>query len=248
MSRLKSFFNYFVSVESDEGEAPPQAADPDPEVAAEAAAAVVEAREQEAPPGRPSSAPVRRTVADLGVTEEAVTIDTTELAMSADLRVGGLASFNEIYERVDLPRGDDPGFHIFTVERLLQSRHIAGLSDRAKAAAIMVSMEANGVALKDVIADAMKRDQALDAFQEALQDQLDDLAAEVESNNEAIQAEIEEFLAMKREEIAENRARLENARVQFEEWSSAKAQEEQRLFNAVAPLLEPMEPNPITRT
>jgi len=243
MSKLKNLLSFFVSVESEEGaEAPAQAADPDPEVAAEAAAEEAVSR------GASSAGESRRSVADLGVTAQSVSLDTSELAGSADIELGGLASFEEIYTRVDLPLAGDPGFHIFTVERLLQSKHIAGLSDRAKAAAIMVSMEANGVALADVITDAMKRDQALDAFQEALQEQLDELVADVEVTNESIQQEIEEYLEAKREEIAANKARLEGARVQFEAWSAAKAREEQRLYDAVAPLLESADTNPITRT
>ncbi|HXU34635.1 MAG TPA: hypothetical protein VN851_29000 [Thermoanaerobaculia bacterium] len=138
------------------------------------------------------------------------------------------------------------GYSAFKILEILQSPDLAPLEPKAKAAALggFLKMNPTGpVPLSDVIQDAVRRDQALDRFEEFLRGKLTTREAEAERQNAALQAEIDELSRKNRETMEANRRALEAERASLESWRVQKQTEEQRLFEAVAPFVDQ---NPIT--
>jgi vacuolar-type H+-ATPase subunit I/STV1 len=100
------------------------------------------------------------------------------------------------------------------------------------------------VAISSVIQDAVRRDQALDKFEEFLRGKLTSAADALERENAKLQAEIDELARRHREAMAQNRRRLDAERARFDAWLERKRSEEARLHEAVAPFVEA---NPVSR-
>lgn len=236
MSKLKSVMNFFVTIEGDEDdEVPEEAASEDEEVAVKAARARVE---NGPPVGHPSNSRVRD-----HVDPYAGTIDESALPSGPPSEAGD-GMFDDVYHAAGLPSSTDPAFTIFKVERLLNSQHLAGLGDKAKAASVLVALEAHNVGLTSVIADAVARDKALDQYDQMLSRDVKNMQTEVEIANATIETDIEEFLMSKREEMAANNAKLAEFKQLYARWFSKKREEEDRLFAAITPFVNE---NPITR-
>lgn len=239
MGTFKRFAELFVTIEEDESdEVPAEAADEDLDVAVPAARERVE-----------SGPPVGRPVAERRVREyvedpDAGHFDEEAFASSPPEPAAGDAPLDAVYRAAGLPTAGDPGFTIFKVEKILHSEHLAGLGDKAKAASVLVTLEASGVGLTAVIQDAVARDNALDQYEAMLRSGIDDFAMNVEIENASIEQEIAEYLEEKRQQVADNNAKLAEAREQYDSWRTKKQQEEERIFNAVAPFVAE---NPITR-
>ena len=241
---MKKMLNWFVTVEPEAGaKVPKQAADKDPEVAAEAALA----RAEEGPVGREVEP---RRVRDLDVDFKAGRLDenqTADLGSMFDgaMETGTLPSPDEIYTSHALPTSTDEGFHVFHVERLLDSKYLQGLGRQVKKASILVALEANQVSIEGVIQDTISRDNALDQTEELLRAELDVAEHDIKTRNTEIEEEIALFLEEKRKEMSDNRALLQQKQNDFDQWLVVKRQEEMRLYNTVSILVEE-HANPIT--
>ena len=138
------------------------------------------------------------------------------------------------------------GYSAFKILEILESPDLAPLDAKAKAAALggFLKMNPGGpVPLSDVIQDAVRRDQALDRFEEFLRGKLTTREAEAERQNAALQAEIDELSRKNRETMEANRRALEAERAGLDSWRVQKQAEEHRLFEAIAPFVDQ---NPIT--
>jgi hypothetical protein len=151
-----------------------------------------------------------------------------------------IPDFDAIYRAAGI--SDPP--HGYTAERVLEilsSDGFTGLDPKARAAALagFLKMNPSGpVPIADVIQDAVRRDQALDKFEELLRGKLAARAAEVERQNAALQAEIDELARRNREKMEANRQTLEAEQLRLGQWQARKRIEERRLFAAVAPFVE----------
>ncbi len=169
-----------------------------------------------------------------------------EPAGSIEAQAGSeIPDFGAIYRAagIEVPAH---GYSAFKILEILESPDLAPLDAKAKAAALggFLKMNPGGpVPLSDVIQDAVRRDQALDRFEEFLRGKLTSRAAEAERQNAALQAEIDELSRKNRETMEANRRALEAERTNLESWSVQKQAEERRLFEAVAPFVDQ---NPVT--
>jgi hypothetical protein len=133
------------------------------------------------------------------------------------------------------------GFTAYKVLEILSSADFASLDAKAKAAALsgFLRMNPSGpVAIADVIQDAVARDQALDHFEGFLLKKLESRGAEIEKENAALQAEIDELTRRNKEKMEANRKTIESERQRIAEWQARKRIEERKLFDAVAPFVE----------
>lgn len=168
-------------------------------------------------------------------------------AGSAGEGSGGIEipDFDTIYRSAGIT---DPahGYSASKVQEILSSPEFAPLENKAKAAALagFLKMNPSGpVPLADVIQDAVRRDQALDKFEEILRANIDRRAEQIESDNARLQAEIDELTRRNRELMEANRRTLEAEQEKLSVWKTRKKIEEHRLFEAIAPFVEE---NPIT--
>jgi hypothetical protein len=233
---MKSFMDFFVTIEGDDDDVPKEAASEDIDTAAAAARQRVEA----GPVGR---TPKNKRVADYVDDPYAGIVDEEQLSnVTPDL--GSDQPFDEVYKAAGLPASDTSSFTIYKVERLLKSEHLKGLGDRAKAASVLVALEANNIGLDTIIQDAVARDKALDQYDAMLRRDIKNLDVDLQIRNAEIEAQIEDFLTRKRKEIAQNNTKLVEAKTLYQTWAEKKEAEENRLFEAVSPFVDS---NPITK-
>jgi hypothetical protein len=191
-------------------------------------------------PGRPPS--VDEILAGIAPLEP---IDEKDLPAPPEGGGVGIPDFPDIYRSAGItePRH---GYTAHKVAEILSSDDFAGLDGKAKAAALagFLKMNPSGpVPLADVVQDAVRRDQALDKFEQFLRTKLQGRQAEIEKENAKLQAEIDELTLQNREKMELNRQGLAQERSKIERWQTAKRIEERKLYDAVSPFVDG---NPIT--
>ena len=157
----------------------------------------------------------------------------------------GIPDFAAIFKSAGI--SDPPhGYSAYKVLEILSSPEFANLDSKAKAAALsgFLKMNPSGpVPITDVVQDAVRRDQALDKFEDFLRGKLKARTEQIEKENRDLQAEIDALAMRNREKMEGNRKALEEEEGRFARWQVIKRIEERKLFDAVAPFVET---NPIT--
>jgi hypothetical protein len=187
----------------------------------------------------------------LGNLQPPMEIDEKALAAAASPAEGGgeatggdIPDFMAIYKAAGIQ--DPPhGYTAHKVLEILSSPHFTHLDSKAKAAALAGFLQMNPtgpVPITDV-QDAVRRDQALDKFEDFLRTKLKARTEKAEKENARLQAEIDELVRRNREKMDANRRDLENEEARLAQWQLSKKAEERRLFDAVSPFVEA---NPIT--
>jgi hypothetical protein len=156
--------------------------------------------------------------------------------------VNNPSSFAEIYRAAEI----HPPTHGFTIEKvaeMLHSEHIRNLPREVKRSSVLVTLDAVGAPLQDVIQDAVKRDQALDTFERVQEQALSQLESQKEQENQQIQAEIDRVVAEHRSRIQANSDEVAREKERFFAWRLKKQEEEQKIADAVSYFVAD---NPIT--
>lgn len=210
-----------------------------------------------APPPAAAPAPPRDEIADLLASIPAPPeIDERKLAAAtaATAKEKGAAPGDAGDEIPDFPAVfkaagvvDPPhGYSVYKVLEIFNSPGFATLDTRAKAAALtgFLNMNPSGpVPVTDIVQDAVRRDQALDKFEEFLRNKLATHTQQTDQNNAKLQAEIDEVTHRNREKMEANRLALEAEQTRLTRWLTQKRAEERKLFDAVNPFVEK---NPIS--
>jgi hypothetical protein len=179
----------------------------------------------------------------LGTLPEAPPIDERKLDTEAE--GDEIPDFPAIYRAAGVT---DPahGYSAYKVLEIFASPGFAALDTRAKAAALtgFLNMNPTGpVPITDVVQDAVRRDQALDRFEEFLRRKLAERTEQIEKDNAQLQAEIDEVTRKNREKMEANRIAIETDQARLSRWLVVKRAEERKLFDAVNPFVES---NPIS--
>jgi hypothetical protein len=210
------------------------------------------------PPGPPDLAAILRSIPGVGPIEDVPATPTATpppgLATMAAAptaapspppatelpALGELPDFPTVYQAAQI--SDPPhGFSSLKVLEILSSPGFASLDAKAKAGALLgfLGMNPSGpVPIHEVIQDAVRRDQALDRFEELLQKKLAQRGGEIEKESAALQAEIDALTIKNRDKMEANRRALDQETAKLREWQARKRVEERRLFEAVAPFVE----------
>jgi hypothetical protein len=209
------------------------------------------AEESAAPPSYSAAGEVKGSVPGpptdirdlLGTMPEAPAIDESKLPVEADEDIPD--DFGAIYKAAGVI---DPahGYTAYKVLEIFASPGFASMDTRAKAAALtgFLNMNPSGpVPITDIVQDAVRRDQALDRFEEFMRAKLVKRSDEQDKENTALQAEIDEVTRRNREKIEANRIALETEQAKLSRWQVIKRAEERKLFDAVNPFVES---NPIS--
>jgi hypothetical protein len=170
-----------------------------------------------------------------------------EKALAVEPAEGGaeIPDFAAVFRSAGIT--DPPhGYSAYKVLEILSSPEFANLDSKAKAAALsgFLKMNPTGpVPITDVVQDAVRRDQALDKFEDFLRTKLKARTEQIEKENRDLQAEIDALALRNRERMEANRKTLGAEEERFVRWQVTKRIEERKLFDAVAPFVET---NPIT--
>jgi hypothetical protein len=152
--------------------------------------------------------------------------------------------FGAVYQEagVTLP---DHGYGVDKVGEMLQGKRLSQLSREVRATAVLAALEAAQVDVKDVIADAVARDKAIDAFEAAKERELVDLKDKNEARVRELRQEMEALLTKINAEIERLKAASESAEKAFSQLQIRKRREEERLHDVVSNFVEGTA-NPIT--
>ena len=151
--------------------------------------------------------------------------------------------FGAVYDEagVGMP---DHGYGVDKVAEMLQGKRLSSLSREVRATAVLAALEAAQVDVKDVIADAVKRDKALDAFEAAKERELVEKKAANESRMQSLRKDLDELLRKINTEIESLKQQSQEAESAFQQLQIRKRKEEARLHDVVAHFVEGA--NPIT--
>jgi hypothetical protein len=175
-------------------------------------------------PGAPAeSDPAATTVADIAAGVPA------EMPLPP---LEGTPSFADIYAAAQI-EPPSHGYSILKVADMLQSEHIAALPIDVKKKSVLVALDAAGVAVNDVIEDAVKRDRALDTFERTQQKALDALETRVHAEKARLQQEIDALIVERQTKIQQADAELARETSAVRAWRERKQAEEQRIADAV---------------
>ncbi|HEX3553194.1 MAG TPA: hypothetical protein VIA62_08190 [Thermoanaerobaculia bacterium] len=198
------------------------------------------------PPAKPSPPGPPADIRDLlGTLPAPPAIDEAKLPANADDGGDDVPDFAAIYRAAGVT--DPP--HGYTASKVLEifaSPGFATLDARAKAAALtgFLNMNPSGpVPVTDIVQDAVRRDQALDKFEEFLRSKQASRSDQIDKDNAQLQAEIDEVTRRNREKMEANRLALEAEQAKLSRWLVVKRAEERKLYDAVNPFVEA---NPIT--
>jgi hypothetical protein len=223
MSSNKKWYEYFVTVE---GENQPEQIPP----AGNAADAIAQIAAQMKPPVTIAVTPP----------PAATKFDKPAAAVAA----GNLTTFADIYNAAEISTPPH-GYSILKVADMLNSEHIRAMPAEVKKGSILVALEAAGVKIQEVIQDAIKRDQALDAFERVRLKSVEDLEARKVEENRKIQADLDKYVAEQKARLQANLAEVDKQKEAFGTWRIQKQLEEQRIADCVSYFVTD---NPITTT
>lgn len=178
-----------------------------------------------------------------------VQLDPALVAAATEAAAGespGDYPVEKIYASAGLT-GPEHGFTVDTLVEMMGAEELEGLDNATRAKVItgmLRRLPSGPVSLDDIVADAARRDQALDAFERFLSDRVAKAEAEVAEVNRRLQQEIDELVRRNSELMQTNQGRVESERATLERWRERKRVEEERLYNAIQPFVDV---NPVTR-
>jgi hypothetical protein len=219
---LKSFLDFFVKVVPQEPEGEPSASAPKPKSAA--------AHSKQTP-----GAGAR--VGDLVAGEPKPKFAPPQTA--ADL---SSKPFDEIYREAGITGSP---CSVDELAKLMENPTVASQPLSVKIIAVNLALSAKGINHEAPIADAMRRDRALDAFQAMLDERSGDAEQRNLAKIQQLTLETEEYLKRKQAEMEALRQEIAEAKRQSLDFSARREAEEKRLANLIAPFLEG-KPNPVT--
>jgi hypothetical protein len=128
---------------------------------------------------------------------------------------------------------------IHRVIEMLRSEHIRGLSNEMKRAAVLMALDAAGIAVDEVLRDAKTRRTALDFYEANQTKQVEAEWARKAEENTQIQAELERVKAHYLARIARNEESVQREKITFASWLTKKQQESQTIVEAAALFAKP---------
>jgi hypothetical protein len=160
-----------------------------------------------------------------------------------EVKLPRVLSIQEVYEQAQIAAGAD--FDIYRVEAMLADPEIADLDEELRARMVRMTLKNMGRDLKDILADAGKRDQALENYRTFLNKRAAEVTSQVEEINRKIQQEIDDYIARHEAVIAQNKDKLHKMQEALANFERSKAAEEQRLFKISAPFVGQEQQNPV---
>ena len=120
------------------------------------------------------------------------------------------------------------------VAQMLRSEHMRALPGQAKRAAILVALQAAGVKVADVIDDAVQRSEALANAERAREKALREFELRKEEANRKVQVMVQSLVAEYDARIQRTKEEVSAERDKLAEWRRMKAEEEQKIADALS--------------
>lgn len=146
-----------------------------------------------------------------------------------------LSSFEDIYHKSAFKTPTSTAaWDILKVADMLNSEHLHGLSPAGKHSALMMALEASGVAVEDMLQDAVQRQRVLNEYEEEQRRRLEEFEKRKLQDNERLSEEMEGICSQYRMRIASGVQEIERERAVFREWQERKEREQRRISEAAS--------------
>jgi hypothetical protein len=132
------------------------------------------------------------------------------------------------------PRNTAPRFGIAKVVEMVNSQHLSGLSPDAKRCAVMMTLEAVGVGVEEVLQDAVLRQRTLSNEESERQEELRRFEEKKSGENATLQAELAGITNDFMTRMQATLDRVAQEQDKFRAWQRAKQQEAQQIAEAAA--------------
>jgi cell division septum initiation protein DivIVA len=182
----------------------------------------------------PAQGPGRASAEETPATHEGPPInDFARTEISPKNGASKLPTFEEIYRKSTFKSNTTTAeWNILKVADMLSSEHLQGLSLSAKHSALMMAFEASGVAVEDILQDAVQRQRVLNEYEEAQLRRLQEIESIKQRDNERLAAEMESVCAQFRARIQAGMDDIERERQSFREWQELREHEQRRIADA----------------
>jgi hypothetical protein len=171
---------------------------------------------------------------DAGLLSPPAAAEKSEIEPPPHNLTAKLSSFEEIYRQTTFKSTATAEWNVLKVADMLNSEHLRGLSSASKHSALLMALEAAGVAVEDILQDAVQRQRLLTDYEENQQRHLAELESVKMRENERLAAEMEAMCAQFRTRIAAGVSEIERERERFREWQEQKEREQQRIAEAAS--------------
>jgi hypothetical protein len=146
-----------------------------------------------------------------------------------------LSSFEDIYHKSAFRAATSTAaWDILKVADMIGSEHLHGLSAAGKHSALMMALEAAGVAVEDMLQDAVQRQRVLNEYEDSQRRRLEEFEKTKLADNEHLGEEMEAICSQYRMRIASSVQEIERARATFREWQERKDREQRRISEAAS--------------
>ena len=146
-----------------------------------------------------------------------------------------LPSFDDIYRRSPCKSATTTAeYTILKVADMVNSDDLHGLSPAARHSALMMALKAAGVAIEDMLQDAVQRQRVLNESEGAQLQRLQEFEALKLRENERLGNEMETICSQYRTRIAAGVEEIEREREAFRDWQERKAREQRRIAEAAS--------------
>jgi hypothetical protein len=146
-----------------------------------------------------------------------------------------LSTFEDIYHKSSFRAATSTAaWDILKVAEVTNSEHLHGLSPAGKHSALMMALEAAGVAVEDMLQDAVQRQRVLNEYEDSQRRRLDEFEKAKLSDNDHLSEEMEAICNQYRIRIAGAVQEIERERAKFREWQERKDRERRRISEAAS--------------
>src|SRR5580692_6354158 len=134
-----------------------------------------------------------------------------------------LSTFEEIYHRSPFKASTSTAaWDILKVADMIASEHLHGLSSAGKHSALLMALEAAGVAVEDMLQDAVQRQRVLNEYEEVQRRRLEQFEKTTLAANAKLNEEMDGICAQYRSRISNGVQEIERERAFFREWQERK--------------------------
>ena len=146
-----------------------------------------------------------------------------------------LPTFDDIYRKSTCKSSTTTAeYTILKVADMVNSDDLHGLSPQARHSALMMALKAAGVAVEDMLQDAVQRQRVLNECEEAQLHHLQEFESSKLLENERLSNEMETICSQYRTRISAGVEEIEREREAFRDWQERKMREQRRIAEAAA--------------
>lgn len=131
------------------------------------------------------------------------------------------------------------GYDILKTSEMANSPRLAGMSQDFKRNALLMALQAAGVELNSIIADAISRQRALNDYEDNLLKELREFEAEKTKESTRLQTELDRLTAECKARLQANLEEVAKEQAAFHAWQQTRQQESQRIVGTAMLLVPP---------